>query len=314
MPPLAHPWTGQETGPLDDAALLHSGSGGPTLVYTIDVITAVVDDPADFGRIAAANALSDVYAMGGAPQVALSFAGLPTSLGLDVLRDVLAGMNEKAAEAGCAVVGGHTICDNEPKCGLAVIGTVDPVKAWTQTRAQAGQRLVLTKALGTGVITQAARAGIVEGDVLSRAVESMERLNAAARDAGLRHGVTAATDVTGFGLLGHLHHLASASGLEARVDPRRVPLLDGARALAARGQVPGGTKRNQRYVDAHLEGADALDPALLTLLCDAQTSGGLLLTVDEAGARAICDELPGAAIIGELARGNAGRLSLVEGT
>ncbi len=305
---------GTETGPLDDAALLHSGSGGPSLVFTLDVITPIVDAPGSFGRIAAANALSDVYAMGGRPQVALSFAGIPESLGTGVLREVLGGMAEKAAEAGCAVVGGHTLRDSEPKCGLAVIGTVDAAEAWTHTRARAGQHLVLTKAIGTGVIGQSIRAGRARDDVIARAIESMERLNAAARDLGVKHGVSAATDVTGFGLLGHLRHITSGSGVSARVFVERVPLLEGAREAVAAGCVPGGSVRNQSYVREHVDGLAGIDPVTFTLLCDAQTSGGLLLCVDEGGARALCDELPGAVVIGELAPGNGGRVHLVEGS
>jgi selenide,water dikinase len=276
------------------------------------VITPIVDDARAFGRIAAANALSDVYAMGGDVQVALSFVGLPASLGLETFHDVLYGAAEKATEAGCAIVGGHTIKDSEPKCGLAVIGSVDPDTAWSHTHAKAGQQLVLTKPIGTGVLGQALRAAEADAAWIQAATTSMERLNAEARDRGREHDVTAATDVTGFGLLGHLKHMVEASGLSAVLDTSAVPLLDGALEAAAAGHVPGGSKRNLRYVEAQLEGAGDVDEALLTLLADAQTSGGLLLATSAGDALAA--SLDGARVIGELqpaTDGNVGRLRLV---
>ncbi len=282
-----------------------------SLVLTLDVITPVVDDPASFGRIAAANSLSDVYAMGGAPEVALCFAGVPDGVGLDVLEAILRGAAEKANEAGCAIVGGHTLRDAEPKCGLAVVGSVEPGRAWTHRGARAGQQLVLTKPLGTGVIAQSLRAGTADAAAVEQATRSMERLNARACELGRLHGVSAATDVTGFGLLGHLHHVAMASGLGAVVRAASARLLPGALAGAEAGQVPGGSKRNLAWVTPHLSGADRIAPALLTLLADAQTSGGLLLCVAPAGARAIVEALgTDAAVIGEFVDGEAGQIRL----
>jgi selenide,water dikinase len=282
-------------------------------VYTLDVITPIVDDPRAFGRIAAANALSDVYAMNGDVQVALSFVGLPSELGLEVFHDVLYGAAEKATEAGCAIVGGHTIKDTEPKCGLAVIGSV-PGDLWSHKGGRAGQKLVLTKPLGTGVVAQAIKKGAAEDAWIAAAQASMERLNAAARDAGRKARATAATDVTGFGFLGHLMHMVEASGVDARIDVAAVPLLPGARAAAEQGFVPGGTKRNKQYVDDALVGADEVDETSLMLLADAQTSGGLLLAVEESGVTELLQALPEAAVVGELTEpegGNGGRLFVV---
>lgn len=295
-------------GPFEDAALLRPRGARDGLVFTIDVITPIVDDPGAFGRIAAANALSDVYAMGGKPQVALSFAGLPEELEIEGMRAVLAGMAEKAREAGCAIVGGHTIKDGEPKCGLAVIGTVEEGRAWTHRGAKAGQALVLTKPLGTGVIAQALRNDEADPAWVSAATRSMETLNAQACELGRQHGATAATDVTGFGLLAHLKHVAEASSVAARVRAADVPLLDGALEVARRGFVPGGTKRNLGYVKDHLEGADDIDEALALVLADAQTSGGLLLALPLEGADALVRALPGAAVIGAFEDGPPGRL------
>jgi selenide,water dikinase len=301
-----------ETGPLDDAALVRPTPGDPSgLVLTLDVITPVVDDPTTFGEIAAANALSDVYAMGGEPQVALSFVGVPDAVPLDVLAAILKGVTSKCHEAGVAIVGGHSIRDSEPKVGLAVVGAVEPDAAWTHTRATAGQRLLLTKPLGTGVLAQAARSDQVDPADIEAAAQWMARLNRSARDAGRTHGATSATDVTGFGFLGHIHHIAAASGLEARVSSAAVPLLRGALPAARAGHVPGGSKRNLRYIASHLAGADSLPQELVTVLADAQTSGGLLLCLPDEGATAALRDLgDGAAVVGELVPGTAGRITL----
>ncbi len=269
---------------MDDAAVVRL-PGGNTLIYTIDVLTPIVDDPATFGEIAAVNAISDVYAMGGTPQVALAFVGFPSdSLGLDPLAAVMAGLSKGATRAGCAIVGGHTICDTEPKAGLAVIGTVDR-HPWTHTRAAAGDVLILTKPLGTGIIGQAIRAGRAGLAITNAAVESMLRLNDAARDVGIAFGAHAATDITGFGLLGHLKHMLEASNLSAIIHHTAAPVLPGVEELIEGGLVPGGTKRNQEYVKSILHPAVQIDAAVLTVLCDAQTSGGLLLAMpaDAAG-------------------------------
>lgn len=293
-------------GPLDDAAVAHPEGAARSLVLTMDVITPIVDDPRAFGAIAAANALSDVYAMGGRPELALTFVGYPTDkLPLESLREVLQGVRDTCARARCAIVGGHTIVDPEPKCGLSVTGSVDPARVWSHRSAAAGSALVLTKRIGTGVAGQAIRAGRAEPDLIARATSQMVRLNDAACDVGLALGATSCTDVTGFGLLGHLRHIVEASSLTARIQSAAVPLIDGVRALAADGLLPGGSRRNLRYAAPVTTFAGAVPEELRLLLADAQTSGGLLLCLPEPRAAeavrrlqdAGCD---GAAIIGGL--------------
>ncbi len=307
---MSHPWLSGAVGSMDDAALLQPEGSKSAFVYTMDVITPIVDDPRSFGRIAAANSLSDVYAMGGKPQVALSFVGMPGAVGLEVLSEVIQGMAEKSIEAGCAVVGGHTIKDSEPKCGLAVIGSVDHGKAWTHTHARAGQSIVLTKPIGTGVLAQALRAtGDVGDSVLAAAVVNMETLNKDACEVGLALNATSATDVTGFGLLGHLFHMAEASGLCVELQPSSVPLLEGAYKAASEGHIPGGSKRNLLYVQEYLQKREQVDPVLLQLLADAQTSGGLMLSLDSDQAQLALERLPGSAIIGSFFSGKPGTIS-----
>ena len=275
-------------------------------MLTIDVITPIVDDPRAFGGIAAANALSDVYAMGGAPQVALSFVGFPTDkLPLDMLGEVLAGAADACSRARCPIVGGHTIADAEPKYGLAVVGSVDADRAWTQTRARAGDALVLTKRLGTGLFGQAVRKGIASESLTKQAVLQMLRLNDTARDVGLALGATSCTDVTGFGLLGHLRHLVEASNLAARIESASVPILPDVLGLAEQGVVPGGSKRNLDYALAVTAIDDAIGEPMRIVLADAQTSGGLLLCLPRANAAEAIQRLEdagceGASLIGEL--------------
>ncbi len=282
---MAHPWVdSSSTGPLDDAAVVHPPAGR-ALVLTIDVITPIVDDPRAFGAIAAANALSDVWAMGGRPEVALSFAGFPTDkLPLSTLAEALAGMNDACARARTAIVGGHTISDSEPKAGLAVVGSVDPGRVWSHRSAREGQVLVLTKALGTGIAGQAIRAGSASEALVAAATAQMMELNDRACDVGLAVGATSCTDVTGFGMLGHLANILDASGLDADLDSAAVPLLEGVAALVAAGVVPGGSKRNLATALKISEVAASVDEVTQLLLADAQTSGGLLLCVPEARA------------------------------
>src|ERR1700761_3977363 len=224
----------------DDAAVLRLDDER-ALVLTTDFFTPIVDDPADWGRIAAANALSDVYAMGGRPVIALNLTAWPGgTLPLSILADVLRGGASVAASAGCLVVGGHTIDDPEPKYGMAVVGLASPARLFTIDSARPGDTLVLTKAIGTGVVATAHKRGAASGDVLAAAVSSMTALNAAASEAALAAGVVAATDVTGFSLLGHLHRMLRASGASAMVDATSVPLLPGAMDLTFAGYVSGG--------------------------------------------------------------------------
>ncbi len=286
------------------------------LVQTIDVVTPMTDDPEAFGAVAAANALSDVYAMGGTPTVALSFIGFPSDkLPLEVLGAIARGMRAACDEAGCAIVGGHTIIDPEPKAGLAVTGVVDADAIWSHSRARAGQALVLTKAIGTGVAVQALKKGDADPAVSAAALASMRRLNGRAREVALGFGVSAATDVTGFGLLGHLKHIVEASGLSAVLDAGAVPMLPGVRELAARGVVPGGSKRNLRYVEGTTRFHDSVDETTRLLLADAQTSGGLLLCVPSDRAAALARALVAAGelgvVVGELAAHEPGAPHLV---
>lgn len=270
------------TGPFDDAAVVRPEGAARSMVLTIDVITPIVDDPRAFGMIAAANSMSDVWAMGGRPEVALTFVGFPNDrLPLATLTEILQGVREACARAGCAVVGGHTLSDSEPKCGLAVVGSVDPMRVWSHRSARVGDVLVLTKALGTGVIGQAIKAGSADAGVVAKATAQMMELNAVACEVGLDVGVSSCTDVTGYGLLGHLKHVVEASNVAAVLWASHVPLLDGARDCVERGLVPGGSKRNLAYGSPITTIADDVDPVLRTLLADAQTSGGLLLALPE---------------------------------
>jgi selenide, water dikinase len=274
---------GLDTG--DDAAVL-AVDAGTAIVCTADFFTPVVDDAYDWGRIAAANALSDVYAMGGRPVVGVNLVGWPReTLPMELLREVLRGGMDVAREAGCRVGGGHSIDDPEPKYGMAVTGIANPDRLLRNDAARPGRPLSLTKPLGVGVLNNRHKA---TGEVFPHAVETMASLNRQAAEDALARGVTAATDVTGFGLLGHLHKMAQASGVSAVIDAAAVPYLEGARAALHDGFVSGGTRRNLEWVRSHL--AATVDEDELLLLADAQTSGGLLLV----------GEVPGAAVIGEV--------------
>jgi selenide, water dikinase len=251
------------------------------IVVTTDFFTPIVDDAYDWGRIAATNALSDVYAMGGAPLLALNLVAWPREgLSFDLLARVLDGGNDVVRSAGALVGGGHSIDDAEPKYGLAVVGTVDPRRVLTNRTTCAGDVLVLTKPIGLGVISTAVKRDEATAALVQEAVRVMTVLNADARDAALEVGdaVHAATDVTGFGLLGHLHEMLVASGVAASVDAPSVPVIDGVRGLIARGMVAGGTQRNHAFVSESVDW-NGLAPEEQLLLADAQTSGGLLLAV-----------------------------------
>jgi selenide,water dikinase len=270
----------------DDAAVVRI-SGDRAVVATADFFTPVVDDPYTFGQIAAANALSDVYAVGGEPLVALNLLGWPREvLGPDLAAEVLRGGFAVATAAGCHVAGGHSIDDPEPKYGMAVTGLADPARLLRIDSGRPGQPLSLTKPLGTGVLNARHKA---TGEVFPAAIDVMTTLNAEASRAALAAGIGCATDVTGFGLLGHLYKLARASGVTAVVNSAAVPLIDGALAALRAGYVPGGSRRNLAWVEPHTD-PGSLSEEQLILLADAQTSGGLLLA----------GEIPGATVIGEL--------------
>ncbi|MEV0210019.1 selenide, water dikinase SelD [Streptomyces sp. NPDC050788] len=272
----------------DDAAVVAlPGQQGTAVVSTADFFTPVVDDPYDWGRIAAANALSDVYAMGGRPIVAVNLLAWPRDrLPFELAREVLRGGLDVATEAGCHVGGGHSVDDPEPKYGMAVTGLADPARLLRNDTGRAGLPLSLTKPLGLGVLNNRHKA---TGERFGQAIATMTALNRDASVAALAAGATCATDVTGFGLLGHLHKLARASGVSAVLDTAAVPLLEGAREAVRDGYVSGGTRRNLEWVAPYTDfGTTDADTRLL--LADAQTSGGLL----------IAGEVPGAPVIGEL--------------
>jgi len=300
---------------MEDAAVLRPEHGAP-FVLTVDFITPIVDDPEAFGAIAAANALSDVYAMGGEPQVALAICGFPEErLGFDVLEAIFRGGRDKAAEAGCAIVGGHTVIDPELKYGLCVLGTVAPDRVLSQTAARIGDKLVLTKPIGFGIAAQAIKNQQIADADLEAVIAAMTTLNAGARDAALESGARAATDVTGFGLLGHLRNLLEASGHAGRVVAAAVPTFDFIRDLAEAGFVPGGSTTNMAYVEPVTRFDPALREADRLLLADAQTSGGLLLAIPPQREAKLLKELQAAgtlahAVIGEVVEGAPGSLEV----
>jgi selenide, water dikinase len=296
----------------DDAAVLRLDESR-ALVVTTDFFTPIVDDPRDWGRIAAANALSDVYAMGGRPLIALNLTAWPgETLSLDILAEVLRGGAAVAASAGCLVVGGHTIDDPEPKYGMAVTGLASPDRLLTIDAARPGDTLVLTKPLGTGVIATAHKREAAPADVLAAAVASMTTLNDKASEAALAAGVVAATDITGFSLLGHLHRMLRASGASAAISADAVPLLPGARELARAGHVSGGTRNNIAFLASWATIAGFVPDEVAILLQDAQTSGGLLLATpspDDLLAGLAARDVP-AAVIGGITGGPAGHITV----
>src|SRR4249919_3748508 len=264
--------------PPDDAAA-YRVSDDLAIIGTLDFFPPLVDDPRTFGEIAAANALSDVFAMGGRVLFALSIAAFPEDLPRDVLTEIFAGASSKVREAGGTLAGGHTIRDPEPKYGLAVIGAAHPDKLLRKGGARPGDRLVLTKRLGTGVLVSGARQGRTSGADLATAVDGMRRLNRAAAEALVTAGIRTATDVTGFGLLGHALEMARASGARFDFRAAALPALPGALDLAAAGVETGGAAHNRRFVSDALEVGAGVTPALVTLAHDPQTSGGLLAAV-----------------------------------
>ncbi len=285
------------------------------LVLTVDVFTPIVDDPYWFGVIAAANALSDVYAMGGIPRLALNFAGFPRAkLPLDVLGEILRGGGDKCTEAGVTVIGGHTIDDPEPKYGLAVTGFVHPDRIVTNATSRPGDRLILTKPLGMGVITTGIKQGRTSQATVDEAIRIMAVLNRGAAEAMTSVGVSAATDITGFSLLGHLHEMTRAAGVRARIRVRDVPILEEAWGLARQGAIPGGTQRNRASLDTVVSWEGVEEDARV-LLCDAQTSGGLLMAVPDDRAdrmlRALHDRgTPAAAVVGEITGPGTGEITV----
>ena len=303
---------------MDDAALLNTG-GASKLAFTVDFITPIVDEPEQYGAIAAANSISDVYAMGAEPRVALAICGFPEDLvSPDILARILQGGADKAREAGCAIVGGHTVLDPELKYGLCVIGDLDPNHNLSQTGAKVGDRLVLTKRIGVGIAAQAIKKQQLSAEEMNEVVGSMSELNKGAKDAALAAGSRAATDVTGFGLLGHVHNLALGSGLSARIEAAKVPTFAATQRLAAEGLVPGGSKANLRYVEATTTFEDAVSQDDRLILADAQTSRGLVIAVAPENEALLLEQLEANGVdvretIGEIVDGPAGHIQVTAG-
>jgi len=301
---------GHTTG--DDAAVYRL-SEDRALVVTADFFTPIVDDPYDFGRIAAANALSDIYAMGGRPLFVLNLVGFPRRLLPEgLLEEILRGGSDMTRAAGVPTIGGHSIDDDEPKYGLVAVGEVDPARMITNAAAQPGDALVLTKPVGSGIIATAIKKSDAPDDVVANAVEVMTTLNAVGAEMMAEFGIRAATDITGFGLLGHMHSMLRASGVSAKVASTAVPLLPGARKLAEAGHVPGGSRRNLADLGTSLEFDDGVDEVTRLLLADAQTSGGLLMAVPGDRVDDLIRRLEGttpvAANIGQVLEGSPGRI------
>lgn len=258
------------------------------IVQSLDFFPPLVDNPYEFGQIAAANSLSDIYTMGGQPTTALNIVGFPDDqLGMEVLAEILRGGSEQVMQAGAVVVGGHTVRDVEIKYGLSVTGTVEPHGLMTNQEARPGDLLVLTKALGTGFITTAFKAGRCPQDAISAAVASMRQLNVVGRDAAISVGAKAATDITGFGLAGHAGEMALASGVTVVLELSQLPTLPGARELALRGNKTRASESNRRFSEPNMRIRGEPDETRLEFAFDAQTSGGMLISVDESR----CDEL-----------------------
>lgn len=289
----------------DDAGVFRL-SDTVALVQTVDFFTPIVDEADDWGRIAAANALSDVYAMGGKPLTALQLVGWPRdTLSFDLLGDVLEGAAEVLEQAGVTIVGGHSIDDLEPKFGLAVTGLIDPNEILTNKGARPGDAMVLTKPLGTGLIATGIKRGVVDQKTRDLAVETMVKLNADAGVAAREANASAVTDVTGFGLLGHLHEMLQ--GVGAEIEFARIPLLGGAHQLASDGIIAGGSKRNHADALAFSD-LDAVDATTATIVTDAQTSGGLLIALDPSKADVVVGAVPGSAVIGSFVAEHQGRV------
>ena len=315
LPVMTHPdlLVGTETG--DDAAVYRINDH-MALIMTVDFFPPITDDPFEYGEIAAANSFSDVYAMGGKPLVALNIVGFPASMDKDILGEILRGGYSKAAEAGCLIAGGHTVDDPEPKYGLSVVGTVEPGKQVTNAGARPGDVLVLTKPLGTGIITTAGKQGIVDAEVMKGAVTTMSTLNRAAAEAMGKVGVHSATDVTGFGLMGHLKSMVRGSKVTAEVRLGQVPVLPGAWDLLDRGVAPGGTHRNLHSVTDTVQWSTELGEREQLLLCDAQTSGGLLISVAGDKQDALVSELKAhgveiVAVVGAVTEESSGQISVI---
>jgi selenide,water dikinase len=296
----------------EDDAGVYKITDDIALVQTVDFFTPIVDDPYDFGAIAAANALSDIYAMGARPLTALNLVAFPKDGPMEVLAEIMRGGAEKALEAGVSIIGGHSIDDKEPKYGMAVTGIAHPQRIALKGGARAGDRLVLTKPLGIGIISTAIKVGRASQEMIESATRNMKMLNKAASDAMVEVGVRGATDITGFGLLGHLHEMMHVSGMSAKLTLSHVPFIPGVRELA-RFSIPDGTRANLRYVGDKMTWAEGITEDEKLMIADAQTSGGLLIAVaadkvDALVAGLVARDVETMAVIGEVIAGEAGRI------
>ncbi len=285
------------------------------LVQTVDFFPPIVDDPYAYGQIAAANSLSDIYAMGAKPLIAMNIVGFPKDVDMEVLGLILKGGADKAQEAGAIIVGGHTIDSQEPIYGLAVTGIVKPGAQMTNSTAKVGDDLVLTKPIGTGIITTAGKGEVASESVMKEAIQVMCTLNASASEAMMAIGVSACTDITGFGLLGHLHGMAHASEVGARVYVNQVPVIQGTWELAKEGMGSAGSERNRTFLDEFVSWRPGVSEEARVVLYDSETSGGLLIAVKKDRSAALLDALRKAkalasAVIGEITQGEAGRIEV----
>jgi selenide, water dikinase len=276
----------------DDAGV-YKISATQALVQTVDFFTPIVDDPFTFGQIAATNSLSDVYAMGGRPLSALAIVCFPDKGDLEVLQQILAGGLSKMMEAGCVVIGGHSVRDPEIKFGYSVTGMIHPEKVWANSKAQILDSLILTKGLGTGVISTAIKLGKAKQEWIDAATKSMTTLNGRAADvaASAKFTVHAATDITGFGLIGHAREMAAGSGVSLHINSAKVPLLAGAMDCVRAGLIPGGLTNNRDFAECHVSYGESVPADIRTILFDPQTAGGLLLSVARSDAASLLDAL-----------------------
>ena len=314
LPPSFDPKALVDASTNDDAAV-YQISDDLAVVQTVDFFTPIIDSPYWFGAISAANSLSDIYAMGAEPIFALNIVGFPSNrLPLSVLEEILRGAQEKAKEAGISILGGHTVDDNEPKFGMAVTGLVAPDKVIRNSTAQPGDTLILTKPIGLGILTTALKQGLVGSEVENRLIEVMSSLNRGAAESMRNYTVHACTDVTGFGLLGHLHEMTQGSKVDARIYLSSIPIIPEARDLAAMDVVPGGSLNNLAYVESHVVFDDEIDRVSRILLADAQTSGGLLISLPGNQSEKLLKELSAkgieAARIGEMTSEGPGTISV----
>ncbi len=302
---------------LSEDAGVYKVSDELALIQTVDFFTPIVNDPFDFGRIAAANALSDVYAMGGRPVTAMNIACFPIKqMDKNILRAILAGGIEKIHEAGVALVGGHSVDDMELKYGLSVTGFAHPRRIWLNSGARPGDSLILTKPLGTGILATAIKKGTATGDAAKLGTEIMAELNRSAAEVLMRHIVHGCTDVTGFGLLGHGLEMAIGSKVTLRLDVQSIPIIPGISALASLGMVPGGSYANRNFCADKVQKAESVDPVMLDILADAQTSGGLFASVPSESAEKLVRELRNsgvkyAAMIGTVEGPSQGFIELI---